>query len=252
MKKSLTIVLILMIIVSLFAFTGCKKNAMTELVVYTESGFPPFEYASGKDIVGVDMEIAKAIADELGMRLVIKDGNFDSIVAGISEDNALGLAGITITEGRKEAVDFSIPYFQSIQYIIYEKGKLTPDEDGLIDIELLGSKKIGVQTGTTADEILGNDSNKKGYDNALIASQDIGINCDYVMIDKHTALQIVGKNANLETSQVAGVELEYYGIAVKKGNKVLLNAVNWILFNLLEDGSIDTWLLEHDPLAEEA
>ncbi len=261
MKRTLVIILVLVLVLSLFVFAGCNKK-QKELILYTESGFPPFEYPQGDKIVGVDIEIGQAIADALGMKLVIKDGNFDAIVAGINEDNAVGLAGISITKKRAKAVEFSIPYFESIQYVVYKKGALSADEDGIVSAEQVDNKKIGVQTGTTADVGLQDLKDEeegdmfqgvtiKGYDNALIASDDIGKGCDYVIIDKHTALQIVQNNSNLAANQIAGFDEEYYAIAIKKGNKVLLNAVNWILYNLLEDGSVTEWLEKHDPLSND-
>ncbi|HHU43913.1 MAG: transporter substrate-binding domain-containing protein [Bacillota bacterium] len=261
MKKILVILLIIVFACSLFVLSACEKDKKTVLYVYTESGFPPFEYSKGDEIVGVDIEIAKAIAKELGMELVVRDVMFDSIVSGINEDNAIGLAGITITPDREQAVDFSIPYFgDAIQYVIYPKGALELNDELMIEGDLLKNKVLGVQTGTTGDNIVQVEvkegglfagATAKGYDNALIAADDIGSGCDYVVIDRLTALQIAAANNNLEASQIAGLDAESYGIAVKKGNKVLLNAINWILHNLLEEGKIDQWLEEHSESIEE-
>ena len=146
MKKALVLLLILIIAVSLFMFTGCKnQDEKGKLYVYTESGFPPFEYPSGNDIVGVDIEIAKTIADRLGMELVVKDVNFEAILAALTDDNAIGLAGLTITPDREEEVDFSIPYFEAVQYVVYKEGTLTLDENSMVSGAQLKNKVIGTQ-----------------------------------------------------------------------------------------------------------
>ncbi len=260
MKKILIILLALVLAGSLFVLTGCKNDKET-LVVYTESGFAPFEYAKGTEIVGVDIEIAKAIAEELGMKLEIKDVAFDSIIAGINENNAIGLAGITITQKRAETVDFSIPYYgDAIQYVIYPTGALTPDEELLVSGEQLKNKKLGVQGGTTGDTVATAEAvaggkfagaTVKNYDNAYVAVNDIGQGCDYVIIDRLTAIQLVANNEGLACSQIADLEAEEYGIAVKKGNTELLTKINAILEKLLEDGKIDQWLEEHSASIEE-
>lgn len=262
MKKVLIIILTLIVAGSLFVFSGCEKKET--LYMYTESGFPPFEYTRGTDIVGVDIEIAKAIAEELGMKLVIKDVNFDSIIAGISENNAIGLAGITITAKRAESVDFSVAYYgDAIQYVIYKKDALTVDEDLMVSGDQLKGKKLGVQTGTTGDTVATDESVSGGmfegatvkqYDNALIAAQDLGTtNCDYVIIDRLTALQIVAnnKNLNLEASQITELDAEEYGVVVKKGNKELLDKINTVLERLLAEGKIAQWLEDHSASIEE-
>ncbi|MFW5780499.1 MAG: transporter substrate-binding domain-containing protein [Bacillota bacterium] len=260
MKKILIVMLVLIFAGSLFMLSACQDKKET-LYVYTESGFPPFEYAQGSDIVGVDIDIANAIGEELGMEVVIKDVNFDSIIAGIDEDNAIGLAGITITPKRAEAVDFSIPYYgDSIQYVVYSAGALEIDEELMVDGDELKNKTLGVQTGTTGDLTATEEAEEgglfegatvRGYDNALQAAQDIGSGCDYVIIDRLTAMQIASNNEDLVANQISGLEAESYGIAVKKGNKMLLNAINWILHSLLEEGKIDGWLEDHSESIEE-
>lgn len=247
MKKVLVLVLVAIMAVSCFAFAGCGKTEQKELIVYTESGFPPFEYPDGDQIVGVDMDIAAAIAKELNMKLVIKDVSFDSICAGIQEDNALGLAGITINEERAKTVDFSKTYWTSKQAVIYKTGALMPDANGVISCDVLVGKKVGVQTGTTGDylvqDVCGEDAPKQ-YSNAVIAATDIGSGCDYVVIDNIVAKNIVAKTTGLSYSDLDAEE-EPLGIAVKKGNTELLNKVNTILEKLIADGKIAEFMVKH-------
>lgn len=246
MKKVVVLVLALIMAFGLFALTGCN-NKEKELIVLTESGFPPFEYPDGEKIVGVDMEIAEELGKALGMKVVVKDVSFDSICAGITEDNAVGLAGITVTPGREESVDFSHIYWKSKQAIIYKTGTLTPDANGVISCNTLVGKTVGVQTGTTGDflvqDVCGEDAPKQ-YQNAVIAASDIGTGCDYVVIDNVVAKNIVAKNPGLSYANLDAEE-EPIAIAVKKGNAKLLNEVNKVLDKLIADGKIDEFMIKH-------
>lgn len=255
MKKIIITLLTLILAVSLFAFTGCNKKET--LTVYTNSGFPPFEYTQGTDVVGVDMDIAKAIADELGMELDIKDVTFESVIAGISGDNTIGLAGLSITPDRAAVVDFSIPYYNTIQYVIYPStgaGTLTVNVDNKVDGSQLAGKDLGVQTSTTGDTLATDESVSGGlfegatvkqYDDALVATDAIGSGCDYVIIDHLTAVQIVANSTGFSCSEIQGLTIEYYAVAVKKGNTELLATVNAVIQKLLDDGTIEQWLEDH-------
>ena len=140
---------LLLITSILLLFCGCKDN--NELVLVTEAGFAPYEYYENDEIVGVDIEIGQAIADELGKKLVVKDVAFDSIINEIKKGKSdIGAAGISITEERKEEVDFSIEYALSKQVVIVNStSTITNPED-------IYNKKVGVQLGTTADMYLSN------------------------------------------------------------------------------------------------
>lgn len=244
MKK--LIALVLCVIVALVAFSACGTKSEETLIVYLEAGFPPFEYSDeGGQIVGVDVDIANAIGEKLGMKVEIKDVSFDSICAGLTEDNACGISGITINEDRKKNVDFTSPYFTSKQAVIYKKGELTP-VNGVISTDVLVGKKVGVQTGTTGDflvqDVCGDDT--KQYTNALVATQDIGTGCDYVVIDNVVAKNIVASNVGLEYADLDAEE-EPLGIAVKKGNTELLNKIEKALQELIAEGKIDEYMVKH-------
>lgn len=259
MKKILVVILALVMAVSLFVFAGCKKKET--LYVYTNSGFAPFEYTQGTEVVGVDIEIAKAIAKELDMKMVIKDVPFESVLAGITDENSIGLAGLTITEKRAQSVDFSIAYYgDAIQYVIYPDNELTTDEDLMVTADQLKNKTLGVQTGTTGALIAGDESETDGlfegatvkeYDDAHTATLAIGVGCDYVIIDRLTALQLVSENEGLEASQIAGMDDEEYGVAVKKGNTELLEVINTVIERLLDEGKIAQWIEEHSKSIED-
>lgn len=265
MKKLLVMVLVL--VIALTAFAGCgtqgqenptetpdKTNAPKEkLLMYTEGGFPPFEYYDdNSNIVGIDVDLANIIANELGMELVINDVAFDSICAAVAKDEkAVGIAGLSITPDRLKNVDFSTPYWnEGSQAIIYKEGTLTP-EDGKVSKSVLEGKNVGVQTGSTSDIFvseLGNCTVKQ-YNNALTGMMAIGSGCDYVMVDDATAKQLCSGKDEFSYAEIAEAEAEKYAIAVKKGNSELLNKINTIIEKAIEDGTIQALKEKHSEAA---
>ena len=127
MKKFLTVCLAAgTLAASALGFSACGGNT---LVVYTEAGFPPFEYLSEGKIVGVDVDIMNQVGEKLGREVVFENVNFDVIVDAVSEGKLtnVGAAGLSITEERKEKVDFSIPYYTASLYVIYKTdGTMAP------------------------------------------------------------------------------------------------------------------------------
>jgi polar amino acid transport system substrate-binding protein len=119
-----------------------------KLIMATNAFFQPYEYHEGDNIVGIDPEIAKAVADKLGLELVIEDVEFDSIIAGVQAGKYdIGCAGMTVTEDRLKSVNFSTPYAKGVQSVIVVDGSEITDVDKLLG----GNYKVGVQTGTTGD-----------------------------------------------------------------------------------------------------
>ena len=119
-----------------------------KLIMATNAYFQPYEYYDGDSIVGIDPEIAKAVADKLGLELVIEDVEFDSIIAGVQAGKYdIGCAGMTVTEDRLLSVNFSTPYATGVQSVIVVEGSEITDVDKLLS----GNYKVGVQTGTTGD-----------------------------------------------------------------------------------------------------
>lgn len=119
----------------------------------TNAAFPPYEYVENEKIIGIDAEVAAAIADKLGKKLVIEDMEFDAIIAAIEAGKVdFGMAGMTVTEDRKEQVNFSASYATGVQVVIVAEGSELTTADGLFALKADGSKwKVGVQTGTTGD-----------------------------------------------------------------------------------------------------
>lgn len=190
------------------AVTSAKQDdSKDQLVVATNAEFAPFEYKEGDKFYGIDMEIAKLLADKLGKELVIVDMAFDAVLLSVQQQKAdIGMAGLTVTEERAKQVDFSDPYYNAAQKIICKADDKTFDncktkED--VDKILQGFDKsvlIGGQNGTTGQYYVeGSDdfgfkklnATWKGYANGSLAVQDLingGIN--YVIIDAAPATAI--------------------------------------------------------------
>ena len=149
MKKILAIVLVLMMVLSLAACGGASKEAKT-LTMATNAYFPPYEYYDNNKIVGIDAEMAAAIADKLGMKLVIQDTEFGSIIAGVQTGKYdMGMAGMTVTEDRLKEVNFSTSYATGVQVVIVAEGSEIATVDDLLNPEK--NYKVGVQQDTTGD-----------------------------------------------------------------------------------------------------
>ena len=265
MKKILTLALaVLMLATAVVAFSSCGSNS---IIVQTNAFFAPFEYYDGTEIVGVDVEIMKMVGDKLGREIEFVNVEFSAIIDNVKAGEVCdaGAAGITITDERKEKVDFSTPYYTSVQYVIFQSNNIetkTVGDTEYIVWEALAGKKIGVQTDTTGwiytdgeinapadndygyDGVLyGTNTVLKAYDNGQLAADGIGANqVDVVIIDELPAQYIVSKNPNLKClplyysgetdAEDAPVE-EQYAICVTKGNTELLDAINEVLAELL-------------------
>ena len=182
--------------------------AKDQLVVATNASFEPFEYMLGEGFYGIDLEIAALLAEHLDKELVINNMDFDAVVLSVGQGKAdIAMAGLTITEGRKESVDFSDKYYNASQKLIVRSDDSSFDKcTSVADVEaVLGSlpptTRIGVQTGTTGQFYLegdadwgfdGYDVETVGYKAGSLAVQDmINGNIKYVVIDEAPALFIV-------------------------------------------------------------
>ena len=182
-------------------------NSKDQLVVATNAQFAPFEYKEGDTYYGVDMEIAKLLADELGKELVISDMKFESVCLSVGQHQCdIAMAGLTINEERKEHVMFSDSYYNAQQKLIVPSNNTEFDDCKTVeDVEAILNKKdktckIGVQTGTTGDFYCQGDEGwgfpgfpvtTNGYDSGSLAVQDmLNGNIDYVIIDEAPAERI--------------------------------------------------------------
>lgn len=249
LKKILAAVLALCI---LLCFAGCgtkdtnSDTSDNKLVMGTNAAFPPYEYVDDDGtIVGIDAEIAAAIAEKLGMELEIKDMEFDSLItacAGKSVD--IVLAGMTVTDERKESVNFSDSYATGIQVIIVKDGST------IADYEDLKGKMIGVQSGTTGDiyctDEFGQDNVKQFANGALAVEALKNDQVDCVIIDNEPAKAFVAANEGLKILE-SEYAVEDYAIAVAKENTELLDKINKAMKELKDDGTIKKIIDKYIP-----
>ena len=206
------------------------------LVMGTNAEFPPYEFYEDNDIVGIDVEIAKAIAEKMGMELQIEDMAFDAIIPAVTSGKAdFGAAGMTVTEERQRSVEFTDTYANSNQVAIVKEDS---DIAGSADLE---GKTIGVQLGTTGDALATElkDATVERYNKGLEAVQSLTQGkIDAVVIDQATAQAFVKKTEGIKILEEKMSE-EEYAIAIKKGNTDLVEKMNAAIAELKSEGKID-------------
>ena len=223
-----------------------------KLIMATNAAFPPYEYIEGNEIVGIDAEIAKAIAEKLGLELVIQDMEFDSIIESVKGGKAdIGLAGLTVTDERKEAVNFTESYATGVQVIIVAEGSAITTADDLFAEG--ASHTIGVQRATTGDlyttwdledaGLATIDRYSKGAD-AVQALKTGKVDC--VVIDNEPAKAFVEAVEGLKILDTEYIQ-EQYAAAMNKDNTELFEAVNAALKALIEDGTVQGIIDKYIP-----
>ena len=269
MKKIISLMLAFALVVcGAVALTSCGGEETTgtngEIYVQTNAYFAPFEYYDGSTIVGVDVEIMELVGKKLNKKIVWNDGDFAIIIDTVKEGKLAdcGAAGLTITDERKEKVDFSNPYYTSIQYVIVEKDTniATKNADGVEYVvwEALAGMTVATQTDTTgwiyADceidteggVLYGTGTAHQAMDSAQVAADALGTTIDALIIDELPAQYITKNNSNFkcyplyyqgaEGEEDAAV-IEEYAICVTKGDTELLTAINEVLAELLTKDS---------------
>lgn len=249
MKQYLkTIFALAMSATMIFAAVGCssqepapssdepQESASGEvLTMATNAEFPPYEFYEAGDVVGIDVEIAGAIAETMGKTLKVEDMAFDSIIPALSAGKAdIGAAGMTVTEDRKASVDFTDTYVKASQVIIVKA-----DNAEIAGPDDVAGKTIGVQLGTTGD-IYASDvtDNVERYNKGFEAVQALAQGkIDAVIIDDQVAKALAADNADVKVLDTPFTE-EEYAIAVKKGNTELVEQINQALTELKESGKL--------------
>ena len=210
-----------------------------KLTMATNATFPPYEMTTDAGTIeGIDVETAQAIADKLGLELQIDDMDFDAALLSVQQGKAdIVMAGVTVTDERKNVMDFSDSYATGIQSIIVPEGSniASPDD--------LAGKKIGTQRGTTGyiycSDDFGDDA-VVAYDNGLTAVQALNNGqVDAVVIDNAPAKEYVAANPGLVILETSYAE-EDYAIGMAKGNTALEDAVNAALEELKADGTLQS------------
>lgn len=250
MKKILSLLLAAVMITALLC--SCGSGSDDKLVMATNAEFPPYEYMEGGEIVGIDAEIAKAIANKLGKELVIENVDFDSLIPGVQTGKYdFVMAGMTVTEDRKEQVDFTQTYATGVQVIIVKENSPIKTVD---DLTKEGANtKIGVQLATTGDlyctwdiedEGLGKvERFNKGAD-AVMALNSGKVDC--VVIDNEPAKVFVHNNSGLKILDTEYIT-EDYAAAVSKDAPELKEAIDKALGELIADGTVAKIIEKYIP-----
>ena len=218
-----------------------------KLIRSTNAQFPPYEMVAdgegfnGTGFEGIDVEIASAIAEKLGLELQIDDMEFDSALLAVQNNTAdVMLAGLTYNEERDEVMDFTTSYATGVQVVIVK-------EDSDVTMDNLGEKMIGTQRGTTGYIYASDTPENGGYGEDHVQAYDSGATAvqalvngqiDAVIIDQAPAEEFVAANEGLTTLPGNWVE-EQYCAAVDEGNTALLNAIDTALQELIEDGTVE-------------
>ena len=229
---------------------GCGASAPDTLKMITQATFPPYEFLREQDVVGIDVEICRAVAQKLGRGFQSETVDFDSIIPAVITGKAdLAAAGITVTEDRKKIVDFSIPYVKTGIVVISRKSS------PFTEVAQLKGRRIGVQGGTTSEKYvlrqLGQEPARTRSPDEAVADLKSGRN-DFVIADADPAKNIVKDEPDLQVSGL--ITSEEYAIAVRKGRPELLKAINETIAELKQNGKLAKWIedftAEADKLKE--
>lgn len=244
MKNFVKMLCLALVTCMCLSFAGC--GAEKTLVMGTNAAFPPYEYTDDDGtIIGIDAEIAAAVAEKMGYKLEIKDMEFDSLLTAVQNGSIdFALAGMTVSDERKEKVNFSETYATGVQVIIVKEDSAIASPD---DLE---GKKIGVQAGTTGDIYCTDDygqDNVKQYNNGALAVAALtNGQVDCVVIDNEPAKNYVKANTGLKILETEYVT-EEYAAAIAKNNEDLLKDFNAALKELKDDGTIDKIISKYIP-----
>mgnify|MGYP002625977469 CR=1 FL=1 len=275
MKKLFVIALSMIMTLALAACGGSGSSDSEEggkvaeiqekgkIVMCTDAAWAPFEYIGADgEVTGVDVEIAKVIAEKLGVELEITNISFDTISTVLSNGEAdMSLACITITDERKEQMDFSDPYTSVQQYMV-----VMADDNETTVMEALAGKAVGTHLGTTGDFLMSDEistgvlantgaENKqyKALPDAALAMKSgelTAIVCDSVLAENLVAANgDAFKCFPVKYADGTEAEVEQIGVAFNKGNDDLVEAVNEVLAELIESGQIDEFYVKHSEEA---
>ena len=252
MKKFVSVILAAAL---LLMCSVCFAEGETVLRAGTNPEFAPFEYVGDSgEVEGIDVDIINEIAKDLGVTITMEPMDFDALVPSlVSGKLDIAIAGMTITDERKQSVLFSDPYFNATQVVILpENSEIATQDD-------LKGKRIGVQMGTTGDLMVSEESFGAGevsrYNKGMDAALDlVNGRLDAVVVDTLPAKQFVASLTGLVVREdiLVDVEVESYGIAVQLGQEELIAKINASLARMMEDGTYDAILVKYVDAEEEA
>lgn len=229
-----------------------------KLVMATSADYPPYEWhlmKDGKDeIVGFDVEIAKAIAQEIGVELEVKDLDFDGIIPSITSGQAdIGIAGMSATPEREEAANFSIPYFENEQVVLVRK----EDADKYKKVEDFAGKVVGAQTGSVQESTVRENFPKDVELKSLSKLNNLAMEvknktADALVISKSSGAQYAKQFPELVAIDPGVPKEPGVCVTMKKGNDALTAYVNQVLQKLIDEGKIKEWIGEYEKIADES
>ncbi len=250
MKKVIALTLSMLLCLGLMAGCGASEAENTlntveagKLIMSTNAAFPPYEMvADDGSFEGIDVEIAGAIAEKLGLELVVDDMDFNAALLAVQEGKSdIVMAGVSVTESRLLVMDFSESYATGIQVVIVKEGSD-------VTMDNLGEKMIGTQAATTGYIYASDTPENGGYGEDHVTAYDNGASAvqallngqvDCVIIDSAPAQEYVAANPGLTILEGNWVE-EQYAIGLNKENTALKDAVNKALAELTEDGTVQS------------
>ncbi len=225
---------------------GCVQNEDEPLKMITEATFPPYEFMRGQEIVGIDVEICRVVAQKLGKGFKCENVDFDSVIPAVISGKAdVAAAGITVTDDRKKNVDFSIPYVTTGIVVVYSKN------NPYTSTEQLKGKRIGVQGGTTSEnyvlEQLGQEPERSRSPAEAVAALKAG-RVDFVIADIDPAKNCIKGESDLSLSDF--ITSEDYAVAIRKGRPELLKAIDETISEIKADGRLAKWIAEYTAEAD--
>ncbi len=257
-KRLISIIAAAVMVTAVLSGCGTKDNAADDnkadgsntgagddtIIVGTEAGFAPYEYMEGNEVVGIDMDIAQAIADYLGKELVIRNMDFDGALLAVQSGQVdFVAAGVSYDEKRDEVMDFSEEYINSTEVVVVNAA-----EPAVASVEDLDGKIIGVQQGNIADFWVEENTEAKEikrYTKFAQAAEDLkNRKIDCIVMDQFPAEELVAANPDLAILDGTLFE-DKYAIAVDEGNKELLDKINEVIKDLKDSGKMDDIIASH-------
>ncbi len=281
-KNSKMKVMLAVLLIMLLALTACAQTAPAEpadetpgetpeaaggkigdiqsagrLVLGTSADYPPYEFIAEIDgnleVVGFDIDIAREIANDLGVELEIRDMDFDGLLAALVAGNIdLIVAGMVPTEERKESVDFSIPYYSAEQRFLIR----AEDADELTTIESLTGKRIGAQLSTVQETIATEEISDPAELRFISRINDLVLDLksgriDGIVLVGPVATSYANADDQLALSEISFGQEDGVAIAIAQGNEDLVDSVNATLERLMADDMINQFIAEATALADE-
>ncbi len=237
-----------------FDFSSVETVSDGKLIVGTEAGFAPYEYLVGDKVEGVDMDIAQAIADALGVELEVQNMDFDGALLAVQQGKVdIVAAGVSVSEEREEVMDFSVKYVDSKDVVVVKADEPAVEES---TADALADKTVGVQQGNIAD-LWVTDNTEAGsvqrYTKFVQAAQDLANGkIDCIVMDEAPAVELVessdGKLAILDGDALFE---DSYAVAIKKGNEPMKAAVDAVINDLIDSGEMDAIIAAHSSAGAE-